>query len=271
MENDPARPRARRSRHGFTAICVLVWLACAVLATEYGVSMAGMGGTPMPGGWVLSMAWTRMCGQSWAEAAGAFLGMWMVMTLVMMGPVLGRALWRYGRCVPAASTARVGALAMVVSAVYLLVWGWTGLAVYTAGAWLAVMELRYPPIARLVPLASALLLAVAGALQFTAWKERQLGRCLDACNPSIAFPPGARGAWRHGRRLGWHCAVCCAPLTAAMLTLGVMDLRVLGVATIAVAAERLAPAARPFARLNGVAMLAAGAALASGAFAQALV
>ena len=267
MESNPAQRGAFRFRHGVSAVGVLVCLAGVVLATGHCASMAGMGGTPMPGGWTLSMAWTRMCGQSWPQAAGSFLGMWMAMTVAMMAPVLGRALWRYGRCVRDASTARAGALAVVAAGAYLFVWGVTGLAVYTAGAWLALTELQWPSIARLVPPASALLLALAGALQFSAWKQRQLGHCRDACSLSTPRPAGARGAWRHGWRLGWHCTVCCAPLTGAMLALGVMDPRVLFAMAVAVAAERVTPAARCFARLSGTAMLAAGLMVASAPFA----
>lgn len=265
MESAGRQPR--RSRSGFAAVCTLACLAGASFAIERGASMAGMGGTPMPGGWTLSMAWTRMCGQDWPDAAGSFLAMWMAMMVSMMAPVLAHALWRYDRGVPAASTARVAGLTLQVAAAYLLVWGLTGVAVYTVGAWLAGIEMRSPAIARLVPLGSALLLAAAGAMQLTAWKERQLGHCRTCCAAPLPLRPDARSAWRYGRHLGWHCLVCCTPLTIAMLMLGVMDLRVMGAVATAIAAERLAPAARHFARLSGVAMLAAGAVLASGAFA----
>jgi hypothetical protein len=43
---------------------------------------------PMPGGWTMSMAWMRMPGQTWPGAAASFLGMWVVMMVAMMLPVV---------------------------------------------------------------------------------------------------------------------------------------------------------------------------------------
>lgn len=36
----------------------------------------------------MSMMWMRMPGQTWAGDAASFMGMWVVMTVVMMGPSL---------------------------------------------------------------------------------------------------------------------------------------------------------------------------------------
>ena len=82
---------------------------------------------------------------------------------------------------------------------------------------------------------------------------------------SIAAGPGGdvaattpAAAWRHGLALGLRCCACCAPLTAALLVAGVMDLRAMAAATVAISLERLAPRGRAFARLCGVLLLGAG-------------
>jgi hypothetical protein len=43
--------------------------------------MSAMGEMPMPGGWTMSMAWMRMLGQTWPDAAATLLGMIVVATV----------------------------------------------------------------------------------------------------------------------------------------------------------------------------------------------
>jgi predicted metal-binding membrane protein len=54
---------------------------------------------PMPGASPMSMAWMRMPGQTWPDAAASFLGMWVVMMVAMMLPSLVPMLWRYRQAV----------------------------------------------------------------------------------------------------------------------------------------------------------------------------
>src|ERR1700728_4631515 len=44
------------------------------------------GGMQMPGGWVMSMMWMPMAGQSNLAAAGMFIAMWTAMMVAMMLP-----------------------------------------------------------------------------------------------------------------------------------------------------------------------------------------
>jgi predicted metal-binding membrane protein len=59
-------------------------------------------------------------------------------------------------------------------------------------------------------------------------------------------------------RLGFHCSCCSAGLTAILLVMGVMDLRVMAVVTTAITAERIAPAGERVARAIGVMVIGAG-------------
>jgi predicted metal-binding membrane protein len=72
------------------------------------------------------------------------------------------------------------------------------------------------------------------------------------------LPADAGTAWRHGLRLGFHCSLCCAPLTAILLAIGVMDLRGMAFVTAAITIERLAPAGERVARATGVVVVGAG-------------
>jgi predicted metal-binding membrane protein len=220
--------------------------------------MCAMGGMPMPGGWTLSMAWMRMPGQSWAGAAAAFLGMWVVMMAAMMLPSLVPTLWRYHEAAGRAGATRPGRLTACSGAGYFFVWTTFGAALFVLGAALAAVEMQHPAVARAVPAAMGVIVLLAGALQFTAWKARRLACCRRIPDRCHALPTTASAAWRQGLELGLDCSGCCAGPTAVLLVVGVMDLRAMAVATAAITAERLAPAGAAVARLIGGALIAAG-------------
>jgi len=60
-----------------------------------------------------------------------------------------------------------------------------------------------------------------------------------------------------------RCFACCAGPTAALLVLGVMDLRAMGAVTLAILLERLAPRGEWIARWTGGAAVIAGLLVAS--------
>jgi predicted metal-binding membrane protein len=209
--------------------------------------MWDMGEIPMPGGWTLSMAWMPMCGQTWTEAAASFVGMWAVMMVAMMLPSLAPMLWRCGLA--------LGALA---GAGYFFVWTVLGAIVFALGAAFAQAAMQAPAVARAVPVALALVVLLAGAFQFTAWKARHLACCRSAAEGDFALPADAGAAWRYGVWLGLQCSRACAGLTAILLAIGVMDLRAMAVVTAAITAERLAPAGQRVAWAVGAVSIVAG-------------
>ena len=172
--------------------------------------MSGMADMPMPGGWTMSMMWMRMPGQSWPGAAASFLGMWVVMMAAMMLPSLIPMLWRYRRAVGGAGAARIEWLTALVGLGYFFVWTLFGLVAFPLGAALAALEMQQPALARAVPIAVGVVVLVAGGLQFTAWKARQLACCREAPGRGRALPADAATAWRHGLRLGLHCSTAAA-------------------------------------------------------------
>jgi predicted metal-binding membrane protein len=231
-------------------ISALLFAASAALTIAWGASMSAMAEMPMPGGWTMSMAWMRMPGQTWLGAAVSFLGMWIVMMVAMMLPSVLPALRRYRAAV---GDPRLTAL---VGTGYFFVWAACGAVAFPVGVALAAVEMERPAVARVVPVAIGVVVLIAGAVQLTAWKARQLACCRDARAPSRA---GARAAWRHGLRLGWDCVRCCAGLTAILLVMGVMDLRAMLIVTIAVTLERLAPSGQRVARVTGAVVVVTGA------------
>ncbi len=210
----------------------------------------------MPGGWTMSMAWMRMPGQTWPAAMASFLGMWVVMMVAMMLPSFVPALWRYRQAVGRTGTMRLGLLTAIVGVGYFFVWTVCGIAAFPLGVALAAVEMQQPALARAVPIAVAMIVVIAGVLQFTGWKARHLACFREA--PGRTLPADARTAWRHGLRLGLHCGQCCASLIAILLVIGVMDLRVMAAVTAAITVERLAPASEQVARAIGVVVVGTG-------------
>jgi predicted metal-binding membrane protein len=246
----------RTSQLAFFGISALLFAASTALAIVWCASMSAMDAMPMPGGWTMSMAWMRMPGQTWPGAAASFLGMWLVMMVAMMLPSLLPMLLRYRQAID--STARLGPLTTLVGLGYYFVWTIFGMAVFVLGVALAAAEMQLPALARAVPRAAGMLVLIAGALQFTAWKARQLACCREAPACSSILPANAATAWRHGLRLGLLCSSCCAGLTAILLVIGVMDLRAMAAVTAAISAERLAPAGERVARAIGAVVVVAG-------------
>lgn len=141
---------------------------------------------------------------------------------------------------------------------YFVVWIALGAAIFSLGAALARIEMRVPALARAIPITAGIVVLIAGALQFTAWKSRQLACCREAPGCGGTLPPDAATAWRHGLRLGVHCSLCCTGLTAILLVTGMMDLRAMATVTAAITLERLAPTGERFARALGVLVVGSG-------------
>ena len=248
----------RASQRAFLGVSALLFAASATGTIVWCASMSAMGEMPMPGGWTMSMAWMRMPGQTWPGAAASFLGMWVVMMVAMMLPSLVPMLWCYRQAVGRAGQTRLGGLTALVGVGYFFVWTVFGMAVFPLGAALAAIEMQQPALARAVPIAIGGVVLIAGALQFTAWKARQLAWCRESPGRGHTLPADAAAAWRHGLRLGLHCSQCCAGPMAILLVIGIMDVRAMAVAASAIAVERLAPAGERVAHTIGVVVVGAG-------------
>jgi predicted metal-binding membrane protein len=132
------------------------------------------------------------------------------------------------------------------------------MAVFPLGVALAAAEMQMPTLARTVPVLVGVSVLIAGALQFTSWKARQLACCREPLAHAHTLRADARTAWRHGLYLGLHCSYCCANLTAILLVIGVMDLRTMALVMAAITMERIAPAGERVARAIGVVIVGIG-------------
>src|SRR2546426_8765002 len=241
----------RATQQAFLGVSALLFAISAAVTIVWCAVMSAMGEIPMPGGWTMSMAWMRMPRQTWPGAAASFLGMWVVMMVAMMLPSLVPMLWRYRQAVGRTGETRLGRLTALVGVGYFFVWTVFGMAAFPLGVALAAVEMQQPALARAVPTAGGVVVLMAGSLQLTAWKARQLAYCRQAPGRGRTLPADAGTAWRHGLRLGLHCSHCCVGLMAILLVIGVMDLRAMAVVAAAITVERLAPAGERVARALG--------------------
>jgi predicted metal-binding membrane protein len=257
-ESRDEQSRRVASERAFFVVSALLFAASSAVTIVWCASMSAMAEMPMPGGWTMSMAWMRMPGQTWPGAAASFLGMWVVMMVAMMLPSLVPMLRRYRQAIGRTGETRLGRLTAVVGLGYFSVWTVFGMVAFPVGVALAAVGMQQPALACVVPIAVGMVVLIAGCLQFTAWKVHHLVCCRVAPGRDNTLTADASTAWRHGLRLGLHCSRCCAGLMAALLVIGVMDLRAMAVVAAAITVERLAPAGERVARATGAVAVGAG-------------
>lgn len=252
---DPADAAPRRA---FALGCIVLFVGCAAATVSAGVSMSAMAALPMRGGWSLSMHWLAMCGRNAPAQMAAWLGMWSTMMVAMMLPAVAPNLWRYRCAAMHADATHPTALTVCMGVGYLLVWIAMGAVISVLGTTLATGLLERLTLARAAPLAMGAVLMLAGALQCTAWKARQLTHCRHWPASAGVSPAHFRSAWRAGLSLGCHCIASCIGLTVILLVGGVMDLRAMVLITAAITAERLSIHGDRVARAIGVLALVTG-------------
>lgn len=224
----------------FLSLGALLLVVSTVETIHWSRTMAV--GMTMPGDWILSMVWTPMPGETRLGAVVGFEGMWVAMMAAMMLPSL----------VPTLARTRGDAL---TSAGYFAVWAAIGAGVSVAGMAVAEAALRWPALARTIPVARGVVLVVAGWVQLSHWKARHLECYREGCLG--AAHPGA--AWRRGVALGVHCALCCLPFMALLVVTGMMNLAVVALTALAITVERVVRAPALPARVAGWIVIAAGA------------
>jgi len=242
-----------RPRRGYFWMVMAAVFATSIWGT---VRMCGsMSGSDMqmPGGWTMSMAWMRMPGQTWPQAIAAFLSMWTVMMVAMMLPCLAPMLADYRRQTAGPGVNVKGSL---MGLGYFSTWALIGAIAYAIGVPIAYAQMWHDSLSTPAPIATAVIVVIAGAAQFTSAKSRLLSHCRrdDTCRPVLS----TFGAFRYGLRLGVDCGKCCAGYMMILLVTNVMSLPIMAALTVAIAAERLSPHPALVARLTGAVTVVVG-------------
>ena len=193
--------------------------------------------------------------RSWPLAVMSFAGMWTLMMVPMMLPVLVPSLARYRRAIGATGGWGASSLTALAGTGYFLVWAALGILLGPLAAGLAALESRVPVLTGVVPIGAGAVVLIAGFMQISAWKARGIECCREEPGTMSSDPSTA---WRHGVRLGVDCIRCCGNLMAILLALGMMDARWMMAVTAAITVERVAPSGLPVARAIGVAVIICG-------------
>jgi len=265
LEQGPLDFILRRDRMVVSA-CLLLVTAGAWL---YILSGAGMGMSM----WEMThpantgMDMNMVMPQAWSSGyAVVMFFMWWIMMIAMMLPsatptiLLSAAVNRRS-----SSESPPYGSATVFTLGYLLAWALFSLTAVFAH-WLleqaGLLSMLMESASRVL---SGALLILAGAWQFTPFKNA----CLTHCQSPIDFlvrhrRPGNRGALLMGLHHGYYCLGCCWFLMALLFVGGVMNLYwIIGLA-IYVYLEKALPGGQWLPRLTGAALLAWGAVLVGG-------
>lgn len=248
----------------FASLCLITGLAWLYLwqltvAMNRG-DMSLMGGPPMS----MDQAMT-MSPAPWTVATFVLMfAMWWIMMIGMMIPsampmiLLHDRVQRRYRDAGTATT-----LTALFTLGYLAAWGAFSL-VATSLQWgLNASGLLAPMSMSVGRSLGAALFAAAGIYQLTPLKNV----CLRHCRSPAEFltthrRPGSTGAFATGLHHGLYCTGCCWLLMALLFAVGVMNLAWIAALAVFVMLEKVAPLGHWLARVSGVAMLAAAAALA---------
>jgi predicted metal-binding membrane protein len=259
--HDPAR-RGRRAFYVFCFFSGLAFAASAAATIYFCRTMSG--GMHMPGGWLMSMMWMRMPGQTWTTAAAMFLLMWLAMMVAMMLPSAWPMLLNFRQSLVRPEEhrgehRRIGMPMMLVAAGYFFVWLLFGATIYWLGVEFALAAMRWDWLSRLVPVLSGALLLAAGALQFTAWKMSGLRRCRAPDCGELPADDAWLAGWRHGLKQGASCFICCTPPMLMLLALGVMNWVAMIFIAAIITTEKLIAKPEPFVRVFGSLAIVIGA------------
>ncbi|MEM6694126.1 MAG: DUF2182 domain-containing protein [Pseudomonadota bacterium] len=225
---------------GFYAIVLLAWagLYAMALPPEMLAAASAYG----------AEFWLALC-QVPPGLAGypSIFAMWVIMAAAMMAPGFVPALTTYDDLTQ-------GRGFWPFTAGYALVW----LGASAVAAWLqlgfSTLGISTPQGVALTPWFAALLLALAGAYQFSPLKQA----CLSRCRAPLAF---FMSHWREnagvslGLRHGLDCLGCCWALMALAFAGGTVSPLFMGVATLLMAVEKLPGPGRYISAPLGVALL----------------
>jgi predicted metal-binding membrane protein len=255
----PAKRVGLASERVFLGTSALLFMASAGATIYWSGSMSS--NRLMSNSRSMSIVWMGMLGQTWLSAAASFMAMWVVMMVAMMLPSLVPTLLIYRRSLHAVhrpDKTHLGGLTALAGTGYFFVWALFGTAVYPLGVALTTAEMQWMALANLVPIATGVVLLLAGCFQLTAWKAHQLECCRGEPAWAKSLSSDAQGAWRYGLRLGVHCILCCAGFMVILLVTGVMDLGLMVIVAAAITIERFVPRPERVACVVGVVIIVAG-------------
>lgn len=167
-------------------------------------------------------------------SAVLFLSMWTTMMIAMMFPAVAPVVLLHRLTVRRRGDGTLATVAFTGG--YLVVWA--ALGVVPLLVLLGFQGVTEP--SDVLRRTAGMVLVLAGAYQFTRWKET----CLRACRSPMTFlathrfDGGYRGAFQAGVSHGLYCAGCCWALMAVLFVVGLMNLAWMAVIAVVFLAEK---------------------------------
>jgi len=195
----------------------------------------------------------------------AYVTAWSVMMTAMMLPSASPLVLLYAGALRGSGDAGVVGKTYALAGGYLLVWVLYSAAATALQRLLSHLLVLTPMMETATPLATAVLLAVAGLYQLTPAKRA----CLTVCRSPLSYlvlhwPNRTAAAFRLGVRHGIYCVGCCWALMLLLFAGGVMNLAVIVGLSLWVLVEKLLPFGERTAQVSGWVLLALGAWVAYG-------
>jgi predicted metal-binding membrane protein len=225
-----------RQSVGFISACGVAFIVSVAATVYFCRSMCCE--MEMPGGWTMSMMWTRMHGQTWAASATSFLLMWLAMMVAMMMPSALPMFLNTRHSIAETKVANTPTFLALVASGYFTVWLAVGAGIYGFGIAFATAATRWESFSRAVPVLSGASLIAAGLFQFTRWKMSGLLCCRSALGCAASCPERDM-SFLLGCKQGATCCICSTTPMMTQLALGVMNLLVMVAVAIVIAAEKL--------------------------------
>ncbi len=186
--------------------------------------------------------------------APVFLAMWVTMMVAMMFPTIAPVVLLHRMVIRRQGGGRAATASFVGG--YLLVWAAAGVVPLAILHGFRSVSSDATWIGRIC----GGVLLVAGAYQFTPWKQA----CLRACRTPLTFLSthdfgrGLRGTLRAGVSHGGYCLGCCWALMAVLFTVGLMNLVWMSALAVVFLAEKNWKRGVGLTRVAGTAVAALG-------------
>ena len=156
-------------------------------------------------------------------SVGLFLLAWQVHIAAMMLPSSLPMFALFRRASAGQAHPRAARVAFIAG--YAAVWTGFGVAALAGDAMLQIARTQWHWLMHRPELVAGAVIAIAGAFQFSALKER----CMDKCRHPAVFlmnhyRRGTGGAFRFGAHHGLYCLGCCWALMLVMFVVGIANL-----------------------------------------------
>jgi len=207
---------------------------------------------------LLSHDWLLAGELSIGDAFALHLGAWQAMVAAMMLPTALPLIRMFAAA--ARGQRRPGVAVASLTAGYLAVWGAFGAVAFGADLGLHAALEASATLAAAEWAVGGIVLATAGAFQFTGLKDACLRQCRHP-GPFLMhhYRRGCSGAFALGARHGAFCVGCCWALMLIMFAVGVANLIWMALLTAVMVHEKTRPRGREGVPVTGIALLAAAA------------